>query len=640
MSVLTAKLNDIARTIALVTTEDIFPISNALIDSAGKSVIAVGSGGSAIAARYLACCRADITDHPTLVQTPYEFVFGDEHLHGYQVWVFSGKGENHDAKSALGAAIARGCKDVHFVTSNPQSPFIYAFSPKGVRAHVVQVADVKDGFLATHSLFAALTSLLLAIDRAVGTDRFQDRKADLISAISRKRSTSEMDRVRNLYGSIAETDTMILVHEPRLAAAAEALQTSIWETGLCPIQVTDLRNLAHGRHAWVHRRALSTVLVGMLDIKTERLWTTFIEKFPNSLRSSASFYKGVGRLEQYISIFDAMMIVEAIGAAVNIDPGKPALSESARAIYDDPWLAKVGEDLSSPVRHKIRAVRQQDQTFSYPDISAQSYGAYRRALGEAQFSAMALDYDGTIVTTEGRLNPPDEAIINELKRLLDGGFRLGIASGRGGSVGERLREILPRQYHSGIVMGYYNGSYVTHLDIDIRDQPAPISPEISEFRAWLEEKRPELTPQIKDHGPQLTITMKSLTDRLKLIEEIRPAPLIIDGSLKIVQSGHSIDIVSASSSKTSVLTTLGGEMNHVTSSILCVGDSGGRLGNDHDLLGGHHGVSVGEVCDRPETCWTLFDSTVFGPTALLRILTALKPLDNGLFALDLSDIQN
>jgi len=640
MSVLTAKLDDVAKTIGLVTPEDILPISNALIDGASKSVIAIGSGGSAIAARYLASCRADITDSPTLVQTPYEFVFGDEHLHGYQVWIFSGRGENHDARSALGAAMARGCKDIHFVTSNPLSPLISDFGHTGIKTHLVQVADVKDGFLATHSLFAALTGLLLAIDRAVGADPFQDRKSDLISAIERKRSKLEIERVRHLYGSIVETDTLILVHEPRLAAAAEALQTSVWETGLCPIQVTDLRNLAHGRHAWVHRRAPSTVLVGMLDVRTEKLWTSFVEKFPNTLRSSATYYKGVGRLEQYIAVIDAMMIVEAIGSAVNLDPGKPVLSEHARAIYDDPWLATVGEGLPSPVRRKIRATRQHDRAFLYPDISAESYEAYRHSLSAAKFSAIVLDYDGTVVTTEGRLDPPGEAIIKELKRLLDGGFGLGIASGRGGSVGERLREILPQQYHSRIVMGYYNGGYVTHLDIDIRDQPAPKSPKINECRAWLETKRPELISCIKDHGPQLTISIKSLTDRLKLIEEIRLAPPIADGYLKIVQSGHSIDIVLASSSKTSVLTTLGFKLNHATLNILCVGDSGGRLGNDYDLLGQGHGVSVGDVCSRTDTCWTLFDSTILGPAALLRILTALKPLDNGLFALDLSDLRN
>jgi hypothetical protein len=65
------------------------------------------------------------------------------------------------------------------------------------------------------------------------------------------------------------------------------------------------------------------------------------------------------------------------------------------------------------------------------------------------------------------------------------------------------------------------------------------------------------------------------------------------------------------------------------SAVLCIGDRGERFGNDHDLLEGPHGLSVGKVCDRPHTCWNLAPDERQGPLGLQSILKALKVVSPG-----------
>jgi hypothetical protein len=71
---------------------------------------------------------------------------------------------------------------------------------------------------------------------------------------------------------------------------------------------------------------------------------------------------------------------------------------------------------------------------------------------------------------------------------------------------------------------------------------------------------------------------------------------------------------------------------------LCVGDSGGRDGNDNELLSHAYGISVGTVCDRHDGCWTLFGKVLTGPEALVRLLQALKHAGDGCVRMDVSSL--
>src|SRR5207249_1036370 len=86
----------------------------------------------------------------------------------------------------------------------------------------------------------------------------------------------------------------------------------------------------------------------------------------------------------------------------------------------------------------------------------ESFEALKTRLRKATFRGLVLDYDGTVVTAAGRFHPPEKPVLAELERLLDEGMRIAIATGRGGSAGENLRDTLPSRFQTQILVGYYN----------------------------------------------------------------------------------------------------------------------------------------------------------------------------------------
>ena len=77
-----------------------------------------------------------------------------------------------------------------------------------------------------------------------------------------------------------------------------------------------------------------------------------------------------------------------------------------------------------------------------------------------------LGYDGTVVITEELFSPPSSEIIKHFLRLRELGVEIAIASGRGGSLGEDLRQIFDVEAQKGILIGYYNGTYLRSLDVN------------------------------------------------------------------------------------------------------------------------------------------------------------------------------
>src|SRR5690606_38602193 len=116
--IFSAKLDDTLRTIDLVLAEGATSLSAAISNGLNKTVIAVGSGGSAISAEYLGLCRATLGAAPTLVQTPMKFALSDVSLADTDVFLFSAGGNNPDILAALQSAVARGAHTVHVVTNN------------------------------------------------------------------------------------------------------------------------------------------------------------------------------------------------------------------------------------------------------------------------------------------------------------------------------------------------------------------------------------------------------------------------------------------------------------------------------------------------------------------------------------------
>jgi hydroxymethylpyrimidine pyrophosphatase-like HAD family hydrolase len=227
------------------------------------------------------------------------------------------------------------------------------------------------------------------------------------------------------------------------------------------------------------------------------------------------------------------------------------------------------------------------------------------------------------------LEPPAAAILSDIQRLVDAGLGVAFATGRGGSIGEMLREKLPTMYHDRILIGYYNGAWIVPLTTDLRTDPPSANPAIGEARRRLlhliDFFRDGWTP--KDAPLQLAIPRAKLVDEARGVLWLEEA--LADLPLRILQSGHAVDIFPAEASKRDVVTKLRHWLAVGEVAVLCIGDRGERLGNDHDLLEGPCGISVGKVCDRPHTCWNLAPEEVQGPAGLQALLQALEVVGRG-----------
>ena len=234
-----------------------------------------------------------------------------------------------------------------------------------------------------------------------------------------------------------------------------------------------------------------------------------------------------------------------------------------------------------------------------------------------------LDYDGTVVATEDRFGPPASEILVEIRRLMDSGISIAFATGRGGSIGEMLRHSLPQSYHEQILVGYYNGAWIVPLSTDIRVAPPPEDAAIAEARRRLV----SLDNFFHGHWVPKEAMLQLTIPRAKLVEEGRCVSWLYEGladlPLRILRSGHSVDVFPAWASKRDVVGQIRKHFVIPEAQVLCIGDRGERFGNDHELLEGPFGVSVGEVCDRLDTCWNLTPESSSGPAGLLLMLKAL-----------------
>jgi fructoselysine-6-P-deglycase FrlB-like protein len=200
---------------------------------------------------YLARCRSTLALGPTTVMTPMQFVVGLENRSDADVWLFSAGADNPDIVAAFEAAIASRAGTIRLVTVNAGGALAVAAGARpDTEVIVLPVADPKDGFLATHSMVSMVCGLLLAAGRLAGTSK--EALATTLSAHAIE-ALSAMGAGRIAADGFRSGDTIVLLHDPQLTPVAILLETCLWETGLAPVQRTDFRNFAHGRHVWAAR---------------------------------------------------------------------------------------------------------------------------------------------------------------------------------------------------------------------------------------------------------------------------------------------------------------------------------------------------------------------------------------------------
>lgn len=628
MTIYAEKLRQLPETVKLAQCGPVAELADALRNGRGRVAVAIGSGGSAVTAEYLARCRSTLSLGTTVVQTPMEYVLSAEDWPNSEVWLFSAGASNPDIAAAFETAVRMNAEVIHLITTRADgTTAIAAAANEQSHVYVVPVADAKDGFIATHSMTAMIAALLYASDRLTE----KPLASDLTQAFVRAAQVS-LDPSGNIGAAVRDFkhgDTLIVVHDPQARAVATLLETSLWETGIAPVQCADFRNFAHGRHVWAAKYPDSMFVLSVTTTESRNISAALFEALPSIGFGIADVGYG-GRFQIAVAILVGLRFIEVLGKITEIDPGRPGRGPFAETIYDHDGLKILARQLTHSVRHKLKAVLLHDSLGQEAHSVCLMSQKRLTKFAKVRFRGLVLDYDGTIVSTQDRLAPPDSNLVDQLQRLLDDGVHIAIATGRGGSAGEMLRGVLPTRYHSRIVMGYYNGGHIRTLDTNIAlDQPEQ-NPDILEIAEWI--KAHDLLSAdvvLKCGRVQLVVNHNDVPDHTCFLKSLLSCPVVAAEKVKVLSSHHSFDILPSATTKNLVvefLTAMTGDSN---ASILAIGDSGSPIGNDFDLLSTEYGVSVDNVCGNLNNSWSLFGEVITGPQALLRVLEAIEVSEEG-----------
>ena len=405
-SVLSSKLDELPLTIDRTLASDHAALSSVLRQGRNAVALAVGSGGSVVSAQYLARCRSTLGYASTIVRTPEEFVLEGAALDEIDVWIFSAGGGNADGLAAFEAAKVERANAVRVVTGNAKSPLAEAAltTPKA-SLHLIDVEGRKDGFLATHSLVATISALAVSAHEAAGLSSAADLAGSISLAAKTRLSLQARKAMRELLAGFRPDDCLLLLADPRLQAAAVLIETSLWEAAICPVQRSDFRSFAHGRHVWPFQRNADTYMLALTGAETRASLATILGNL-SQIRFASSDYADCGRFQALLAVLDAMTVVVSLGLAVGVDPGRPGTGPNAARIYDDGALLDTARALDAPTRQKVAAQYRSDnpagRSLDWPRLS----GRFRERIGATEFASIVLDYDGTIIPAGEPFAPP------------------------------------------------------------------------------------------------------------------------------------------------------------------------------------------------------------------------------------------
>lgn len=583
---------------------DVTMLEQFVADVADRPLVAIGSGGSSTACHLAALLHRARHQRPALHTTPLDVLSVPAGLHRAGVFLASASGKNKDVLAALEACIAEEAPAVAAVTLRAQSPLREAAASYGrSRVFAADVPTGKDGYLATNSLVA--TCVLIA--RAYGFE----------VALPKTRSKAVVDA-----GVFADRHMVQVLHGGWGASVATDLESKLNESALAAAQFADYRNFGHGRHLWLSKRAAETVVVALVTPGTAAIAESTLKLIPKSIpvvRLETTLDGPAGTIDLLLQAFH---LVDRLGETRKQDPGRPHVPEFGRKLYRL-TPPRVRPTIAAPIQRKL---------WASPEVAGNG-AAFQQGLDRflthartAKIGAVALDYDGTLCTKDGRFGGLRDDIVAECSRLLKAGMRLGIATGRGKSVREDLQKVLHRKLWALVHIGYYNGTDIGALGdntLPKRDEPSDAALRRAQSLllndAWLT-TMVKITPRPQ----QITVEPKGAirTDALAAHVMARLAPL--DGAgVRIVVSSHSLDVLGPRPGKGSLVSWLREQIGEARD-VLCIGDRGAWPGNDYSLLAEPMSLSVDEVSSLNDACWNLAPRGVSGPDATLLYLRAIK----------------
>lgn len=595
-------------------------------------LIAVGSGGSLTAAKFMALLHEELGAVSKAI-TPLDLLSSEADLSRAAVALLSARGENVDALRAFDRAARLEPRGLLGLCLRQGSTL-------AKRAKRIEFAGIweatpnygSEGFLAVNSLLAFSLVLLRAYAEAGLRDLSLPGSLEALY-------TKEHRNLTNL-GPQLDRVTLLALHGKWGNPAASDLESKFSEVGLGNVLVSDYRNFAHGRHNWLDKQPSQTAVVAFSTRDDNELANDTLSLLPREiplLRVSTEHGGPLGAISLLTAVFS---LTGVAGERWGIDPGRPHVKSYGRRLYHlrptvlwDSFPA--GSPLIAGARRKALANGATWTTAETRQRWIRFADGFMTGLREVRFGGLVLDYDGTVCGPRERFTGPLPQVSRDLVSLMDRGTLIGVATGRGRSVREDLRRVIPRSHWDHLLVGYYNGGQVGKLSDDtLPDKDQKTAAPIQELAARIASSR-RLGREAKSDVRPTQISFEPMKGVYPCTVLLKVGELIANPCslpLKVYTSTHTVDAVPIEVSKRSVLAAaerLAVELG-LEPKMLCIGDAGRWPGNDCELLSTPYSLSVDQVSTDERSCWNLSPPGVRGSQALHKYINQLSRTGAGL----------
>jgi hydroxymethylpyrimidine pyrophosphatase-like HAD family hydrolase/fructoselysine-6-P-deglycase FrlB-like protein len=587
-------------------------------------VIAVGSGGSTVAASLLKALHTKASGILSAATTPLELRQLQRGAQRIAVWLLSARGRNKDILAAFEALKLLEPDVAALVCATLSSPLA-----RLMRASTnSQVFDFenpagKDGFLATNSLLA--TAILLVRSYAT-LPTFALTLAPTLEGLL-KTSTITGHSSPRLWTS----RNFVVLYSGAGALGAATIESAFSEAGLGAVLASDFRNFAHGRHLWLAKHGSDTSVLSFVGERDRAIAEKTLALIPRRIPRATIQLDENEHVAQLQAIVRALELIGVAGIAKGIDPGRPAVPDFGRKLYhlgqatnrrDRSAIAdRVTVTLERKARRPITDLKVLGQLQGWIDARS----AFISKIAAASFSSIVFDLDGTLL--EDRYGDLDERVVAAIERFLKGGVAIGLATGRGDSARTLFRKHFAEARWSRILVGYHNGSEVSTLaDDECPAENHALQPELSSV--WNALESAQLDFGIKKSRSMRQITLRAersgllvrSDELLGIAQEAARAAGAYD--VTVMKSSHSVDILAPGVSKLSVERDISSRGS--AGDCLKIGDMGEWPGNDFDLLNTWSGLSVDRISVSKQACWNLLPPGVRGVEGTLHYLNGLS----------------
>jgi HAD superfamily hydrolase (TIGR01484 family) len=603
-----AELAHLANTYEFAISADLAGLKAAIAGASESSLIGVGSGGSFTVASLLCNLHEAYTGRVSRPSTPLEIICNPTLAASSPVFLISAEGKNPDIIEALQRSRLHSARAIHVVTNRADCPLMeQALELTDIASHIFELTE-KDGYLATNSLL--LDAVVLA--RSYGElDRSKDQFPPKLSDLRIGDQTFEdwVAGAKPFTINSASRGAITILYSPLLKPIATDLESKLSEAALLHVQLADLRSFAHGRHLWLAQRPNDCAILALTEPSVRALWDRMSSLIPTSIPQLNMSFSGARPRDLIAGLTAQMYLTAMIADCLQLDPGRPTVPQFGRDLYYLPSIVPAPVDEADAIdRSKYDVLGSRWPSIATNSAMQRARRAFIESIERQRFRAVVFDYDGTLCSSRRRDVAPPQPVLERLIKLANHGIIIGIASGRGGSIQERLSEVLSNEILSKVHLGLYNGGWIgdaTSIPEKSKDTSEFLS-HVMRIVVRLQALGVPIEEPKVTHPYQVSVRFREglSTESMWFVvaDALRQAGLDLS---RMVRSKHSVDILAEGVNKSRLVAHIIQYLKINPYEILTIGDQGAWPGNDSELLEHRFSLSVDLPSRRLDRGWKL-----------------------------------